>query len=172
MEFFQELSPNIWWFYLEKVTYFFVFPRKWEHIINAQQIALAVRHYLIICKISSPLKFYSLPFTAVYAHFHTQFHLNEFPLLLQPPLFIYHFGSRTDYVSNLVCCLTSWRRIELTQPSFFQELPTLLFPRGGQWVFATWYRLTWAGQPWWRLCSDKTHFTLPCSLCVERAEPR
>lgn len=130
MDFFQELSPNIWWLYLEKVIYFFVFPGKWEHIINAQQIALAVQHYLRICKISAPLKFYSLPFTEVYARFPTQFHLNEFPLLLQPPLFIYHFGNRTDYVSNLVCCLTTWRRIELTQPSFFQELPTSSSPRG------------------------------------------
>lgn len=61
-----------------------------------------------------------------YAHFHTQFHLNEFPLLLQPPLLIYHFGNRTDYISNLICCWTTWRRLELSDSTFL--LPVVPHP--------------------------------------------
>lgn len=65
LEFFQQLSSNMMVLY-GKIYIFFVFTRKWQDIVNTQQIALAVLHYLRICKISAAWGFYSLLFIAVY----------------------------------------------------------------------------------------------------------
>lgn len=160
-----------------KFRYIFVFTRKWGDIVNAQQMALAVQYFLKSCKILAPFTLKFLFFYFLQCIFYSlshQFHLNEFPFLLQPSLLIYHFGNSTDYISNLICFMTICRRTELSDSTFLlpgvpcPPLP-LRGPMSTYRLISPHLNLTNHSRDW---VFRQEHFTWLCSIHTHIAEPR